>query len=231
MNPNTQSDYGNDKGGNKMIVVIDYGTNNLHSVRTTLRFLGVEHSVARTPDALQGAKKIILPGVGAFGAGMQALRDAGFETPLHDAAAAGTPILGICLGMQFLFEESEEFGSFKGLGLLKGNVVKFPTGGPKVPHMGWNKFIIQRENPLLAGLPEDSYAYFVHSFYVKPTNLEDIVALTDYAVPFTSVVNRGNIFGIQPHPEKSQNVGKRILYNFAKMMPEDIPTVPAEQTA
>lgn len=214
-----------------MIVVIDYGTNNLHSVRTTLRFLGIEHAVAREPHSLQGAEKIILPGVGAYGAGMQALRDAGFEQPLQTATAAGTPLLGICLGMQFLFERSEEFGSHTGLGLLKGDVVKFPSGGPKVPHMGWNKFIIQRENPLLKGIPEDAYAYFVHSFYVKPANLEDVVAVTDYAIPFTSVVNRGNVFGIQPHPEKSQNVGKRILYNFATLKPEDIPAIPEEQTA
>ncbi len=214
-----------------MIAVVDYGTNNLHSVRSTLRFLNIEHTVARQPEQLDGAEKIILPGVGAFGAGMQALRGAGFEQPLQDAAAAGTQLLGICLGMQFLFEESEEFGSHRGLGLLKGDVVRFPSGGPKVPHMGWNKFIIQRESPLLTGIPEDSYAYFVHSFYVKPANLEDIVALTDYAIPFTSVVNRGNIFGIQPHPEKSQNVGKQILYNFATLTKADIPTVEKEQTA
>jgi len=214
-----------------MIGVIDYGTNNIHSVHTTLRFLGVEHIIARQPEELEGAKKIILPGVGAFGAGMQKLRNGGFEGSLKKAAAAGTPILGICLGMQFLFEESEEFGKFKGLGLIPGEVVRFPEGGPAVPHMGWNQFIVQRENPLLAGIPEDAYAYFVHSFYVKPADLSDVIAITDYAVPFASVVSRGNVFGIQPHPEKSQGVGKRILWNFVNMTQEDIERGEALRTA
>ena len=205
-----------------MIGVIDYGTNNIHSVHTTLRFLGVEHTIASKPEQLKGAEKIILPGVGAFGAGMQKLRDGGFEEAIKETVGNGTPILGICLGMQFLFQESEEFGKYTGLGLISGEVVRFPVGGPAVPHMGWNQFIVQRQSPLLAGVPADAYAYFVHSFYVKPADLSDVIAITDYAVPFASVVSRGNVFGIQPHPEKSQGVGKRILWNFVNMTKEDI---------
>jgi glutamine amidotransferase len=200
-----------------MIAIIDYGAGNLRSVRNALTYLGAEVLTAATPDQLVGAEKIVLPGVGAFGAGVNALRTAGFEEPLKAAVAAGVPLIGICLGMQYLFESSDEMGLHHGLGLLPGHVTRFPTNGLKVPHMGWNQLHIRRENPLLAGVESGSYAYFVHSYYVEAGDPTDVLATTDYGIEYASVIAHGNIFGIQPHPEKSQSVGLRILRNFVEM--------------
>jgi glutamine amidotransferase len=203
-----------------MIAIIDYGAGNLRSVRNTLAHLGADVVTARTPDQLDGASKIVLPGVGAFGAGINALRAAGFEAPIKAAVAAGVPLIGICLGMQYLFESSDEMGQHQGLGLLPGRVTRFPADGPKVPHIGWNELHIRAgENPLLADLPSGSYAYFVHSYYVEAGDERDVLATTDYGIEFASVVGRGNVFGIQPHPEKSQAIGQRILQNFLEMAP------------
>jgi glutamine amidotransferase len=200
-----------------MIAIIDYGAGNLRSVRNALTYLGADVVTARTPDHLDGADKIVLPGVGAFGAGMQALRAAGFEQPIIQAAEAGVPLFGICLGMQYLFESSDEMGQHQGLGLLPGRVTRFPTHALKVPHMGWNQLHIQQDHPLLAGVESGAYAYFVHSYYVEAAESADVLAMTDYGIDYASVVGRGNIFGIQPHPEKSQSVGLRILKNFVEM--------------
>jgi glutamine amidotransferase len=202
-----------------MIAIVDYGAGNLRSVRNALAYLGAEVVTAATPNQLAGAEKIVLPGVGAFGAGMNALRTAGFEEPLKAAVAEGVPLIGICLGMQYLFESSDEMGLHRGLGLLPGRVTRFPTNGLKVPHMGWNQLHIRRENPLLAGMESGSYAYFVHSYYVEADNPSDVLATTDYGIEYASVVAHGNIFGIQPHPEKSQSVGLQILRNFLEMRP------------
>lgn len=203
-----------------MIAIIDYGAGNLRSVRNTLAHLGADVVTASTPDQLDGASKIVLPGVGAFGAGINALRAAGFEAPIKEAVAAGVPLIGICLGMQYLFESSDEMGRHRGLGLLPGRVTRFPANGPKVPHIGWNELHVRAgENTLLAGLPDGSYAYFVHSYYVEAGDERDVLATTDYGIEFASVVGRGNVFGIQPHPEKSQAVGQRILQNFLEMAP------------
>jgi len=203
-----------------MIAIIDYGAGNLRSVRNTLTHLGADVVTASTPDQLDGASKIVLPGVGAFGAGINALRAAGFEAPIKEAVAAGVPLIGICLGMQYLFESSDEMGRHRGLGLLPGRVTRFPANGPKVPHIGWNELHVRAgENTLLAGLPDGSYAYFVHSYYVEAGDERDVLATTDYGIEFASVVGRGNVFGIQPHPEKSQAVGQRILQNFLEMAP------------
>jgi glutamine amidotransferase len=202
-----------------MIAIVDYGAGNLRSVRNALAYLGAEVVTAATPNQLAGAEKIVLPGVGAFGAGMNALRTAGFEEPLKAAVAEGVPLIGICLGMQYLFESSDEMGLHRGLGLLPGHVTRFPTNGLKVPHMGWNQLHIRRENPLLAGMESGSYAYFVHSYYVEADNPSDVLATTDYGIEYASVVAHGNIFGIQPHPEKSQSVGLQILRNFLEMRP------------
>ena len=203
-----------------MIAIIDYGAGNLRSVRNTLTHLGAQVVTASTPDQLAGASKIVLPGVGAFGAGINALRAAGFEEPIKEAVAAGVPLIGICLGMQYLFESSDEMGQHRGLGLLPGRVTRFPADGPKVPHIGWNQLHIRSaENGLLAGLASGSYAYFVHSYYVEAGDEADVLATTDYGIEFASVVGRGNVFGIQPHPEKSQAVGLRILRNFLEMTP------------
>ncbi|HEX3049495.1 MAG TPA: imidazole glycerol phosphate synthase subunit HisH [Aggregatilineaceae bacterium] len=200
-----------------MIAIIDYGAGNLRSVRNTFTFLGADVFTASQPEQLKGADKIVLPGVGAFGAGMKALRDAGFEEPIKAAVAAGVPLLGICLGMQYLFETSAEMGLHQGLGLLPGRVVRFAADGPKVPHMGWNQLHIRRDNALLNGVPDGGYAYFVHSYYVQADEANDVLATTDYGIEYASVVGRGNILGIQPHPEKSQSVGQQILRNFVEM--------------
>ncbi len=202
-----------------MIAIIDYGAGNLRSVRNALVHLGADVTTARTPDQLEGAEKIVLPGVGAFGAGMAALREAGFEAPLREAAAAGVPLIGICLGMQYLFESSDEMGEHRGLGLLPGRVTRFAANGLKVPHIGWNQLQVRQESPLLRDVPDGSYAYFVHSYYVEAGDPADVVATTEYGITYPSVVGRGNIFGIQPHPEKSQEVGLRILKNFVEWTP------------
>lgn len=199
-----------------MIAIVDYGAGNLRSVQNTLKHVGAETKTVSKPSELDGADKIVLPGVGAFGAGMAALRDSGFVEPIIQATKAGVPLLGICLGMQYLFETSEEMGIHQGLGLLPGRVVKFPPHGPLVPHIGWNQLHIRQSNPLLRGVNEGDYAYFVHSYYVEAADPNDILASTDYGLNYASVVGRNNIFGIQCHPEKSQHVGQRILRNFVE---------------
>lgn len=199
-----------------MIAIVDYGAGNLRSVQNTLKHVGAETKTVSKPSELDGADKIVLPGVGAFGAGMAALRESGFVEPIIQAAKAGVPLLGICLGMQYLFETSEEMGTHQGLGLLPGQVVKFPPNGPLVPHIGWNQLHIRQQSPLLRGVNEGDYAYFVHSYYVEAADPNDILASTDYGLNYASVVGRGNIFGIQCHPEKSQHVGQRILRNFVE---------------
>jgi glutamine amidotransferase len=197
-----------------MIGIIDYGAGNLRSVRNTLVHLGADVFTVEKPPNLARAKKIVLPGVGAFGAGMAALREKGFEEPIIRAAESGQPILGICLGMQYLFESSDEMGHHRGLGLLPGKVLRFPEQVPLIPHIGWNQLHWQRSSPLLANVPDGAYAYFVHSYYVEAANPDDVLATTDYGVDYASVVGRGNVLGIQCHPEKSQAVGQQILRNF-----------------
>ncbi len=199
------------------VAIIDYGAGNLRSVRNALAHLGAVVVTASTPDQLEGADKIVLPGVGAFGAGMASLRRAGFEAPIKAAVAAGVPLLGICLGMQYLFESSDEMGLHVGLGLLPGRVTRFQVDGLKVPHTGWNSLELKGDSPLLAGIADGAYAYFVHSYYVDAADPGDVIGVTEYGTRFASVVARGNIFGIQCHPEKSQQVGLRILRNFVEM--------------
>jgi imidazole glycerol-phosphate synthase subunit HisH len=202
-----------------MLAVIDYGAGNLRSVLHALNYLGVENiRLARSAHELKGADKIILPGVGAFGAGMQQLHAQGLVQPIKDAVFAGIPYLGICLGMQFLFERSDEMGDHEGLGILPGWVTRFPHDlSLKVPHMGWNQLDIQRDSRLFDDLPTDTSAYFVHSYYCAPTNPDDILATVDYGIPFTAAVQREHIYGVQFHPEKSQRTGLQILTNFLKM--------------
>ncbi len=200
-----------------MIAVIDSGVANLRSVMNALNHLNIPAHIAYTPADLQGADRIILPGVGAFAAGMAGLRQRGFIEPIREQAAQGTPILGICLGMQLLFEASEEMGEHAGLGLLPGRIVRFPTDGPKVPHVGWNQLALTRELPLLAGIPAGGYGYFVHSYYAQTPVAEVILSTVDYGLPFPAIVGRDNVFGVQFHPEKSQGVGLRLLTNFANL--------------
>lgn len=202
-----------------MIAVIDYGAGNLRSVLHALNHLQVRSvRVVQAARDLKGAAKIILPGVGAFGAGMQKLRQQELVRPIQDAIFAGTPYLGICLGMQFLFERSDEMGDHEGLGILPGYVTRFPADlGLKVPHMGWNNLQMRKPSGLMNGLSADSYAYFVHSYYCVPANPDDIVATVDYGIPVTAVVQRDHIYGVQFHPEKSQRTGLQILTNFLEM--------------
>lgn len=202
-----------------MLAVIDYGASNLRSVVHALDYLGAEDMrIVHTPHELRGADKIILPGVGAFGAGMQQLHKQGLVNPIKDAVYSGTPYLGICLGMQFLFEYSDEMGDHEGLRLLPGRVTRFPnTPGLKVPHMGWNQLQPHRSSRLLDGIQSDNSAYFVHSYHCVPANPDDIVATVDYGIDFTAVVQRDNIYGVQFHPEKSQRTGLQLLQNFLEM--------------
>jgi len=202
-----------------VIAIIDYGIGNLRSVQKALESVGARARLVQTPAELALADSIVLPGVGAFGDGMANLRAAGFIEPLLAAIGAGRPLLGICLGMQLLFEESEEMGRHRGLGLLSGRVVRF-AGGLKVPQIGWNQIHWKRANPLQAGVPDGSYAFFVHSYFVEAAQPNDILATTEYGVQYASVVGRDGIFGIQFHPEKSQDVGLQILSNFVTWVGE-----------
>jgi glutamine amidotransferase len=204
-----------------MIVIVDYGMGNLRSVQKALERVGTEAIVSTAPASLGEAEGIVLPGVGAFGDAMVQLRGRGLMGPVLREAAQGKPLLGICLGMQLLFAESDEMGRHAGLGLLPGRVPRFPDSDLKVPHIGWNQLQLTSEgqsSPLLAGIPAGAYAYFVHSYYAAPEEPGDTLATTEYGLSFASVVARGNIFGAQFHPEKSQEVGLQILANFARMV-------------
>ncbi|RAV09049.1 imidazole glycerol phosphate synthase subunit HisH [Paenibacillus contaminans] len=198
-----------------MIAIIDYGMGNLHSVSKAVERLGVEAKVTSDEREIMSSEGAILPGVGAFGDAMDNLR----QTGLHDAvlhyAATGKPLLGICLGMQLLFTESEEHGSHKGLNLLPGSVVRF-RGDYKVPHMGWNRLEFRQASPLFAEA-EQGHVYFVHSYHVKPERASDLLATTDYHQQVTAIVGRGNVFGMQFHPEKSGALGIKLLGNFLRI--------------
>ena len=197
-----------------MIAIVDYGVGNLRSVQKALERVGAQAVITSNPSRLESARGIVLPGVGAFGDGMDNLRARGLVRPLLEQVAQDKPFLGICLGMQLLFDESEEMGLHEGLGLLAGRVVRFPESDLKVPHIGWNQ-LQGCGSGVLSGLSDGEYAYFVHSYYVVPAERSDIVATTEYGVEFASVVSRANVFGAQFHPEKSQDVGLRLLENFA----------------
>ena len=199
-----------------MVGIIDYGVGNLFSLRSSFAAIGVEAFVSGDPEALAKADRLILPGVGAFGDAAEKLRQSGLDAFVKEQAAAGKPLMGICLGMQLLFEKSYEYGEHTGLGLLKGQVVgmagRLPEG-LKIPHMGWNALKLCKNAKLLE---EGSYVYFVHSFYAE--NCENsIAAVTDYGIPITAAVEQGNIFGCQFHPEKSGNVGLMILKKFCEI--------------
>jgi glutamine amidotransferase len=200
-----------------MIAVVDYGVGNLHSVTKALQRAGADARVTTDAKEVGRARGVVFPGVGAFKDSMDALHRADLGRAVIAAVASGKPFLGICVGLQMLFEESEEFGVSRGLGVLKGRVVRF-RGVPKVPHLGWNQIRIRKPgNPLLAGVPDGSHVYFVHSYYGAPT--EDVVAATcDYGGEFAAMVWKDNVFATQFHPEKSQAVGLRILSNFKDLV-------------
>jgi glutamine amidotransferase len=196
------------------VAIIDYGVGNLRSVEKAFQAGGAEAVVSSDERVLRGAEKLVLPGVGAFRACMEGLKGRGFDRLVRERAAEGTPLLGVCVGMQMLFEESEEFGRTEGLGFLPGRVRRF--GGPlHVPQVGWNQVGWKREHPLREGIREGAFFYFVHSFYCDAADAEAVLGETEYGVSYPSVVARGNVCGVQFHPEKSQAEGLRLLRNFA----------------
>ncbi|MDD5596428.1 MAG: imidazole glycerol phosphate synthase subunit HisH [Victivallaceae bacterium] len=197
-----------------MIAIIDYNMGNLLSVSKALEAVGGNIRLVEKAGELEKFDSIILPGVGHFGDGMENLRSRGFEKPVLEAAEAGKPLLGICLGMQMMLDSSEEAPGIKGLGLFKGKVLRFPQTGEKVPHMGWNSIKIRNANPLMEGVPDGSYFYFVHSYYAAPDEPEATVAGCEYINEFTAIIGRKNVCGTQFHPEKSQKYGLKILENF-----------------
>jgi glutamine amidotransferase len=201
-----------------VIAIIDYGLSNLRSVQRAFARCAVDAEIISSPEGLVHARGAVIPGVGAFGQAMSNLRSAGFVDAIHEFVAGGRPFGGICLGMQLLFDESEELGRHAGLGLIEGQVSKF-RGDLKVPHIGWNQIHITRETPLLAQVDDQSYGYFVHSYYCEPVD-QSVCATTEYGKEFASVVTRDNIFGFQFHPEKSQAVGLQMLRNFARLAGE-----------
>lgn len=199
-----------------MIVIIDYGAGNLHSVKKAVEFVGGQANVTNDPQKIMGADKVILPGVGAFKDGLDGLKERNLIVVIKDYAATGKPLLGICLGMQLLFEESEEQGVHPGLGLLPGQVVTFTGTSLKIPQIGWNTLSIKKESPLFSGLHTGDYVYFNHTYYCCPQENEDTLTSTEYGISFCSAVNRDNIYGVQFHPEKSQKIGLKILQNFVE---------------
>ncbi|MCR5214513.1 MAG: imidazole glycerol phosphate synthase subunit HisH [Eubacterium sp.] len=201
-----------------MISIIDYDAGNIKSVEKALEFLGQDVIITDDKDKIMASDKVILPGVGAFGDAMDKLRSRGLESVIRDYAATGRPFLGICLGLQLLFEESEESPGVKGLGLLKGKIVRIPGSDDlKVPQIGWNNIEVNPSSKLLAGLGKNPYVYFVHSYYLQAENSEEVAATTEYGVTIHAAVEKDNIMACQFHPEKSSDVGLKILTNFINL--------------
>lgn len=202
-------------GSAPTVSLVSYGLGNLGSVVNMLKRAGVGTRLVSTPEEIRDSDRVLLPGVGAFDEGMARLRDRGLEPALTEFAASGRPLFGICLGMQLLLDGSEE-GAATGLGLIPGRSVRFQEEpGVRVPHMGWNLVEPRRADPLIAGLPDESRFYFVHSYRVVPERPEDALGSTTYGVPFASMIRSGNVMGAQYHPEKSHAFGMTILKNFA----------------
>lgn len=198
-----------------MIGIIDYGMGNLRSVEKAFAYLGFETVITDDPKVMEQADKLILPGVGAFKDAIKTIREKGFDKVLEQAVAKDKPILGICLGMQLFFEKSEEYGVHEGLGFLKGTIKHF-ADGVKVPHVGWNSLDVKMKSPLFEGLPEEPYVYFVHSYHLETT--EPIVsATTFYGKEIQVAAQKGQLFALQFHPEKSGETGLKILENFGRL--------------
>lgn len=201
-----------------MIAIVDYGMGNLHSVQKAVERVGGQARVVDTARAVEEAAGVILPGVGAFGDAMARLRRRGLVQPLQRRMAAGRPTLGICLGLQLLFEESTEMGRHRGLGIFPGRVVRLPAACGRIPHVGWNQVHPCRESVLLAGIPDGGYLYFVHSYYAVPADAQVVLATTDYGLDCPAAVGMGAILGVQFHPEKSQALGLHVLRNFVELV-------------
>jgi len=207
-----------------MIAIIDYNVGNLHNLKNALDYQGLPNRIVREAHELDGADHIILPGVGAFKPAMERLREAGMEPVVRELVASGVPFLGVCVGLQLLFDESDEDGLHEGLGLLRGRIVRFKGrdaqgGSLKVPQIGWNQVAWQHPDPLVEGIADQSYFYFVHSYYALPNDPAEALGITEYGERFAAVVRHGNVWGVQFHPEKSQNAGQRLLKNFAALRP------------
>ncbi|MBY6274449.1 MAG: imidazole glycerol phosphate synthase subunit HisH [Bacillaceae bacterium] len=209
------------------IAIVDYGMGNLASVRNAFRAVGYAAEISADPAAVAEADGIVLPGVGAFGTGMRNLAERGLAEAVRAVAAGGRPVLGICLGMQLLFEEGEESGAGPGLGLLPGRVTRLPDS-VKLPQIGWNLVeVVQPQHPVFAGLPSTYWAYFDHAYAADVVDSEAVLATTDYGRIYPSVVGRGNLIGIQFHPEKSSRVGLQMLSNFGRFVCSSISTRPS----
>lgn len=201
-----------------MISILDYDAGNIKSVEKALEYLGEKPIITRDRDEILASDKVILPGVGAFGEAMRKLREYGLDKVIYDFADTGKPFLGVCLGLQLLYKTSEESPGVTGLGLLDGEIKKIPEAhGLKVPQIGWNSLSVTPGAKLFNGVPDNSYVYFVHSYYLKSKDIKDVAATTEYAVNIHASVEKGNIFACQFHPEKSSAVGLRILQNFIKL--------------
>ena len=201
-----------------MTAIIDYDAGNLKSVEKALQALGEETVITRDREEILAADRVILPGVGAFGDAMEKLHQYGLVEIIRQVVQKGTPFLGICLGLQLLFEESEESQGVPGLGILKGKIRRIPnTPGLKIPHMGWNSLTLRPETRLLSGLGEEPYVYFVHSYYLEAADPEIVAASADYGVVIHAAVETGNVFACQFHPEKSSDTGLQILKNFISL--------------
>ena len=201
-----------------MIAIIDYGAGNLQSVKKAFDFIGAESVITDNPEIINACDRILLPGVGSFGDAMDSMHKSGLVETVKQNALSGKPFLGICLGLQLLFEASEESPGVKGLGIFKGKIKKFsPDMGLKIPHIGWNSLEIKQKDTLFKNVPENSYVYFVHSYYLHAEDEEDVATVTNYGIDFHSAVGKNNIFATQFHPEKSGDVGLQILKNFASM--------------
>lgn len=199
-----------------MIAIIDYGVGNLRSVQKAFEKVGARALVTSDIPTIEKADKVVLPGVGAIGAAMDKLTELNLIPVIKSAAASGKPFLGICVGLQLMFDTSEEGGQVKALGIFPGTVERFSS--LKVPHMGWNQLkIVQPQNPLIRGIADGSDVYFCHSYFVKPVDESIALTRTDYGISYVSAIARGNVYGVQFHPEKSQTVGLKILENFAKL--------------
>ena len=201
-----------------MIAIIDYGAGNLQSVKKAFDFIGAESVITDNPEIINACDRILLPGVGSFGDAMDSMAKSGLVETVKQNALSGKPFLGICLGLQLLFEESEESLGVKGLGIFKGKIKKFSSDmGLKIPHIGWNSLEIKQKDGIFKNIPDNSYVYFVHSYYLQAEDKNDIATVTNYGISFHSAVGKNNLFATQFHPEKSGDVGLQILRNFASM--------------
>jgi imidazole glycerol-phosphate synthase subunit HisH len=200
-----------------MIAILDYGVGNLRSVQKAFEAVGAQAAVTSDAGAIRQAERVVLPGVGAFGNCAARLRESGLDKLVLEAAERNKPVLGLCVGLQLMFDEGHEFGVHEGLGLMRGRVVRFPEDGPRVPQIGWNQIENLKTHPLLGGLADGAYFYFVHSYHVEAEDPQVVLADTEYGIHYPSVCASRSVCGVQFHPEKSQEAGLKLLANFAAL--------------